>query len=207
MGASDAYAIVLLAAGKSSRLGRPKQLLEFGGSSLVKNAALIALQVSNKVIVVLGDQKDKIEREFNGLNLVTCFNNDYEKGIASSIHAGLLMARENFPKIKGVIFIVCDQPFISVAVLNQLIEQSEQKKKGIAACTYAGSFGTPVLFQRAYFSSLLKLQGDHGAKKIIQNNFQDVVTVNFPRGIKDIDTAEDYDALKNSSLDNHVPRL
>lgn len=192
------YGVVLLAAGKSSRLGKAKQLLEFKGESLVRRAATLALKISNKVIVVVGAQEDKIKEELIGLNIFLCINKDYEQGIASSIHEGVTAMQKRFPQITGIIFIVCDQPFISADLLKQLIESSELSNKGIAASSYGETVGTPVLFRKKYFSVLIQLRGDQGAKKIIQNNIDDVATVAFPEGIIDIDTVEDYEALKKS---------
>ena len=191
------YGVVLLAAGKSSRLGQAKQLLEFKGKSFVKRAALIALEITDKLIVVAGAQEEKIKEELAGLDASICINKNYEEGIASSIHAGLIAMRERFPQINAVIFLVCDQPFISVSLLKELIEVSDLKNKGIAASSYGRTVGTPVLFQKKYFSDLLQLKGDQGAKRIIQNNPDDVATVDFPEGIMDIDTMEDYEALRN----------
>jgi molybdenum cofactor cytidylyltransferase len=191
------YGVVLLAAGKSSRLGKAKQLLDFKGRSLIKRAALIALEISDKLIVVGGAQEEKIKEELAGLNVFICSNKNYEQGIASSIHAGLITMQEKLPQINAVIFIVCDQPFISASLLKELVEVSELENKGIAASSYGGTVGTPVLFQKKYFSDLLQLEGDQGAKRIIQNNLDDVATVDFPEGIMDIDTMEDYEALGN----------
>jgi molybdenum cofactor cytidylyltransferase len=193
------YGIVLLAAGKSFRLGQAKQLLNFEGRSLVKRAASIALEINDKLIVVTGAQEEKVKEELTGLSTFICINKNYEEGIASSIHAGLNAMQEKFPQIEGVIFIVCDQPFISASLLKQLIRASESKNKGIAASAYGETLGTPVLFQKEYFSNLLQLKGDQGAKKIIQNNMDDVAAVDFPEGIMDIDTMEDYKALIQST--------
>lgn len=191
------YGIVLLAAGKSSRLGHAKQLLDFKGKSFVKRAASIALEITDKLIVVAGAQEEKIREELADLNAFICINKNYEEGIASSIRAGLLSVQEKFPKIKGLIFLVCDQPFISSSLLKQLIEVSELKNKGIAASAYGGTVGTPVLFEKKYFLTLLQLKGDQGAKRIIENNLDDVAIIDFPQGMTDIDTIEDYEALKN----------
>jgi molybdenum cofactor cytidylyltransferase len=193
------YGVVILAAGKSSRLGQAKQLLDFKGRNLIKRAASIALEVCDKVIVVTGAQQEKVNEQLAGLNVLMCNNKNYEEGIASSIHAGLIAMQERFSQINGMIFIVCDQPHISPSLLTQLIEVSELQNRGIAASAYGGTVGTPVLFQKKYFSSLLQLEGDQGAKKIIQNNMDDVATIDFPEGVMDIDTIEDYEALKKST--------
>lgn len=188
--------IVLLAAGKSSRLGQAKQLLVFEGKSLVKRAALIASEVTGKIVVVTGAQANQIKHELSDTDSIIAFNKDHEEGLASSIHTGLATLQTNFPQIDRVLFIVCDQPHISAFLLKQMIKTSEQKLKGIVACAYGDTFGTPVLFQKKYFPSLLQLTGDQGAKRIIQNNLDDLAIVEFPEGGIDIDTIEDYEALK-----------
>jgi molybdenum cofactor cytidylyltransferase len=187
--------VVLLAAGKSSRLGEAKQLLTFEGQSFVRRAALIALQVSDKVIVVTGAQEDKIKTELSGLKLFTSFNKNHEEGIASSIISGLAAMQEKFPETEAVLFIVCDQPYVSSTILHRLIEKANQTGKPIVACSYANTLGIPVFFQKKYFPLLSQLKDDQGAKKIIQTNPDDVATIDFPEGVVDIDSIDDYEAL------------
>ena len=103
------YGVVLLDAGKSSRLGQAKQLLDFKGKSLVRRAALIGLEITDKLIVVAGAQEEKIKEELAGLDASICINKNYEEGIASSIHAGLMTVQEKFPQINAVMFIVGDE--------------------------------------------------------------------------------------------------
>ena len=191
------YGIVLLAAGKSSRLGQPKQFLIFEGTSLIKKAAKTALEITDKVIVVTGALKEKVEEEVNGLPLHIAYNNDFEQGIASSIRTGLSSMIKNFSDLKGVMFIVCDQPYLNSSLLNQLILKTIQTSSTIVAATYAGTIGTPVLFTKKFFPMLFELTDDHGAKKIITENISEVGTVDFPHGEIDIDTVDDYELIKN----------
>lgn len=194
---AEDYGIVLLAAGKSSRLGQPKQFLVFGNKSLVKKAARTALEITGKVIVVTGAFKEKVEGELSGLPIDVVYNKDYEEGIASSIRTGLSSLIKKFGDIKGVIFIVCDQPYLNSSVLKQLIDKTTEPNNTIVAAIYAGTVGTPVLFMRTFFQNLLELKGDNGAKKIIKEHINDVGTIDFPQGEIDIDTMEDYDSIKN----------
>ncbi len=195
---AEHYGIVLLAAGKSSRLGKAKQFLIFEDTSLVKRAAKTALEITDKVIVVTGALKEKVEEELNSLPLNIIYNKDFEEGIASSICVGTTALIKTFRKISGVIFIVCDQPYVSAVVLQRLIETSYKTNKGIVASAYAGTLGTPVLFQMHYFDKLLELKGDTGAKKLINEFPGDVATIDFPLGEVDIDTIQDYKAILNS---------
>jgi len=193
------YGIVLLAAGKSSRLGRPKQFLIFEETSLVKKAAKTALKITNKVMVVTGAFKEKVEEELNGLPLLFTYNKDFEEGIASSIRNGLSSLMKNFDDLKGVIFIVCDQPYLNSSLLNRLIHKTAETNSAIIGAVYAQTIGTPVLFTRKLFPMLLELKGDNGAKKLIKENISEVCTVDFPQGEIDIDTLDDFELIKKRS--------
>jgi molybdenum cofactor cytidylyltransferase len=186
------YAIILLAAGKSSRLGTPKQLLLYEGYSLVKRAATIALEITNKLMVVTGAENEKVEQELSSLPVQIIHNTAFEEGIASSIQIGIISIVKFFKEVNGVILIVCDQPYLSASTLQKLVETASQTKKGIVACSYGDTLGIPAYFQDKYFDRLLKLKGDHGAKKIIMENMEDVAIVDFPVGNVDIDTVRDY---------------
>ncbi len=188
----DNYGIVLLAAGSSSRLGEPKQLLILNGVSLVKKMAEIALEVTLCTVVVIGACAEKVAAELNDTPIEIVENKFFEDGIASSIHAGLNALMKTCTEIKGAIFIVCDQPFISSKTLLELIEKKNETDKGIVASEYARTWGTPVLFKPKYFKELLELKGDAGAKKLIGLYPGDVAIVDFPLGEMDIDTMEDY---------------
>ena len=190
------YGIVLLAAGKSSRLHQPKQLLIFEGSSLVKRAAKTALEITDKVIVVTGAFGEKVAEELNGLPIRITYNKDFEEGIASSIRGGLSFLIQSFGDLKGVIFIVCDQPYLNSSLLNRFIHKIVETGSTIVAAAYAGTIGIPVLFTKKFFPLFLELQGDHGAKKIIRENIGEVYTIDFPQGEIDIDTLDDYEFIK-----------
>jgi molybdenum cofactor cytidylyltransferase len=189
------YGIVILAAGSSIRLGQPKQLLIFEGSSLIKKIAKVALNVSGEVVVVTGCQSKKVQAELLGLPLIIVQNEYFQEGVASSIRKGLNALIESFKGLEGAIFIVCDQPYLSVEVLNRLIQSAHKTGKRVIASAYGGTIGIPVLFHKSYFDRLLGLQGDIGAKNLIRENLPDVTTIDFPEGEVDIDTMQDYVAV------------
>jgi molybdenum cofactor cytidylyltransferase len=185
------YGIILLAAGSSSRFGTPKQLIELKGSTLIKSSADIALEVTNNVVVVTGAHGEKVEEVLQGLPLLIARNTSFEAGIASSICLGLSTLMHNFDAVDGAIFMVCDQPYLTASVLEQLIQIAQEKENGIVASSYGGTVGIPVLFKQKYFSQISNLTGDIGAKKIIQTHMADVAIVVFAGGEVDIDTSED----------------
>ena len=188
--------IVVLAAGSSSRLGQPKQLLLYKNTSLLKNTISQASQVPNTaIIVVTGSNHELIEKEITDSEIKTIFNPDWELGMASSIATGLKELLRLNPDIQKCIFTVCDQPFITTIVFENLIKEYQKKVKGIAASEYAATLGTPVLFAKKYFTELLQLKGQEGAKKIINRFLEYTVAVPFEKGNIDIDTIEDYNKL------------
>ena len=188
--------IVVLAAGSSSRLGQPKQLLLYKNTSLLKNTIFQASKVPNTtIIVVTGSNHELIEKEITDPEIKTIFNSDWELGMSSSIATGLKELLRLNPDIQKCIFTVCDQPFITTIVFENLIKEHQKAAKGIAASEYAATLGTPVLFHKKYFTELLQLKGQEGAKKIISRFLDDTITVPFEKGNIDIDTIEDYNEL------------
>jgi molybdenum cofactor cytidylyltransferase len=189
-------AAIVLAAGESSRLGRPKQLLQFRKSTLIRRIAETAVQSNvSTIVVVLGAHAEVIEAELDGLPVQTIINQGWKEGMSTSIQAGINKILEIEPPIGGVILLVSDQPFISSDLLNKLIEERKRSGKSIVACSYDHTIGTPVFFSKEYFSELLRLKGQEGAKKLLQSRSDEVQLVSFPRGNIDIDTLQDYQDL------------
>jgi Uncharacterized MobA-related protein len=179
--------IIILAAGASMRLGKPKQILPWRGTTLLQHAVQVAGALVTRPIVVLGAYREVPQ----GAQVV--FNEAWQEGIASSIRLGLQTAMQQHAR--QVIFMVCDQPFISVHLLEELLLAQQKTGKPIIACAYAGTIGIPALFDNSLFPQLLDLKGNMGAKKIIQQNSEHTWPVPFPMGGIDIDTAEEYEAL------------
>lgn len=185
--------IIVLAAGMSSRLGKPKQLLSYHGQSLLCHAAKTAMHIAPKTtIVVLGAERELMQRELRGLLLETVINQEYREGMASSIRCGLNYLIENHGDVEKVIFMVCDQPFVSSTHLLSLVDKSQRLEVDVVASFYAGKAGVPALFRRRIFPELMALEGDTGAKRIIERHSHDSAIVPLPLGHIDIDTPEAY---------------
>ncbi|HEX6224647.1 MAG TPA: nucleotidyltransferase family protein [Chryseolinea sp.] len=185
--------IIVLAAGSSSRMGRPKQLLEIDGEPLLCRCVAHAVTASPEHVVVVLGANEKPHREILEKLPVQIVSNFYWKtGMGSSIKTGLNFLIQSGAELDGVILMVCDQPALTSEHLLKLIQQFREKKKAIIASDYAGSSGVPVLFSRSFFSNLLLLSDDQGAKKIVQQFPDQVETVPFPNGNIDLDTEEDY---------------
>ena len=191
--------IVILAAGASTRLGKPKQLLQYRGKTLLAHAINEAVNSNaDAIVVILGKNADQFKKEIDDRKVRVAVNSSWEEGMASSLRLGLGTLLNDKPYIDAVIFMVCDQPHVLSSILNELIITQQKTTKQIVTCNYGDSIGPPALFHKKYFKDLMKLSGDTGARKIVQENMNDMTTILFPEGEIDIDTEEDYEKLKNS---------
>ncbi|GAP96864.1 nucleotidyltransferase family protein [Leptolyngbya sp. NIES-2104] len=196
--------IVILAAGASTRLGTPKQLLQYRGRSLLRHTAEIALASGcQPIVVVLGAQSEQLEAEVQQLPVTTIRNSRWAEGMSSSIQTGLKTLRSIEPTIEAVIILLCDQPFVSVSLVHQLIEAYDRTGTLIVASEYADTLGVPALFSHALFPVLMTLQADRGARFVIQNHVQAVARILFPLGTVDIDTSSDYEQLLHTIAEQH----
>lgn len=192
-------AIIILAAGNSSRLGKPKQLLTYNGHTLLD--IVIAESLKTKfypIIVVLGAYAEDIQQQSVNNNVVYAINQNWEDGMSSSIAFGLKTALNLYPDIENVILTVADQVHLSSVILEELNHKQQLTGKNIATAAYAQTTGTPSLFNKKYFEDLLNLNGQNGAKALIKHYIDDVVSVPFELGKVDIDTETDYNNLINN---------
>ncbi len=118
--------------------------------------------------------------------------------MASGIVAGISKLLILNYRAEDVIIAVCDQPFVSAKLFQQLSKKKAETGKSIVACAYEDTIGTPVLFGSSFFEALLQLSGQEGAKKLLKFYEADVATIPFPQGSTDIDTTEDYENLLNN---------
>lgn len=180
----------------SSRLGRPKQLLPFGGGNLLTRAVHTALATGKgPVAVVTGAFADEMLPHLSILPVHTVYNREWTTGMASSVRAGIDFFMEQYPETDGLLFMVCDQPWLDESVLQKLFSLQHEQESPASACVYAGNPGTPALFHRSLFPELGKLEGDRGAGKLLREMTESVAKLDFPDGMTDIDTEEDYQTL------------
>ena len=192
----NSYAIIVLAAGSSSRMGRPKQLLPYNGKSLLEHTVDTANDTdASPVIVVLGANAALLEKEINEKKVHITENSEWSEGMASSVRCGIKTLVQIAPYSDAAIIMVCDQPFVSPALLNDLVAAQKNTGKDIVTSHYENAIGPPALFHKTVFPELLDLKGDAGARKIIEQRGTDIATVSFVKGEIDIDTESDYKAL------------
>jgi molybdenum cofactor cytidylyltransferase len=188
--------IVILAGGQSSRLGRPKQLLQFNGMTLLENVATAALAMKNiPVLIVLGANAEEIKSGFHVQGNEWVVNEHGQEGMAASLRTGIESMQQHHPQVDGILFLVCDQPHLETNLLGSLVALQQEMDLPVAASSYGGRLGTPALFHQSVFSRLLSLQGDTGARKLLESMQGEVAVMPFDKGIEDIDTPQDYERL------------
>lgn len=183
---------LILAAGSSSRMGRSKQLLEINGEAMLCKCVKIALTANpDNVVVVLGANEKPHREVIEKFPVKIISNHFWKTGMGSSIKTGLNYLLQSGSELDAVIILVCDQPSLSSEHLQRLTDTFTGTQKPIVASAYANSSGVPVLFGRSFFSNLLLLPDDQGAKKLVQQFPERVELVDFPEGADDLDTEED----------------
>lgn len=189
-----AIGLIILSAGESSRMGKPKQLLKFQGRSLLENAARTANNSAcDESIIVLGANAEILKNEIKDFTFV--INKDWKKGMSSSIKTGLKRLLELDRDLNAVVIMVCDQPFVTEKIIDELIKKYLETNSLIVAAEYAETLGVPALFDRRLFDDLLNLNEKSGAKSLIKKLESQTASIDFPQGKFDIDTPEDYAEL------------
>ena len=193
----SAAAAVVLAAGGSSRLGRPKQLLPFRGRPLVRGAIEAAVNAGARpVVLVTGASADEIAAAVADLPVSTVHNPRWSEGIGASIAAGVSAIRSAWPDCPAILLLACDQPLVTAQLLRDLVALRRARNAPAAATAYAGTEGIPAVYGRAMFPLLMELKGDAGAKSILMRRRGEVATLDFPDAATDIDTAADAERLR-----------
>lgn len=188
--------VVILAAGSSSRLGAPKQLLLYKNKTLLQHTLDQVLPLSfDSYVLMLGAQADSIQPTLEPGPFEVVVNHNWPEGIASSIRTGLERSMALRPDLEHLLVLLCDQPFVSTRLIQELVDTHLRSGKNITACCYQDAVGVPAMFSKAMFPELLQLQGDRGANRLIRQYPDDVAVVPFEQGSIDVDTEEDYRKL------------
>lgn len=192
-------ATIILAAGGSTRLGGdPKQLLIQNGTTLIRRMADAALSLQvGPVVVVLGANQDRIRAELTHLPIHTPINARWHEGLASSLHVGLNTLADE--PVDAFLVVLTDQPYVTTALLRQLITTQQQTGRGIVACRYGetGHLGVPALFDIHYRGEFMNLSGDTGARKLIQQYAGDCAEILFPLAAIDLDTWQNVEEWRD----------
>jgi len=182
---------VVLAAGGSSRMGAVKQLLELEGKPLIVRAVDAALESpARPVVVVLGADADKVRVPIAGRPVSVVVNSEWSSGLASSIRVGMAALLAAEPGLDAVLLALCDQPALSPEIIGRLAALHRATGR-IAASRYGGRNGAPAVFGRRHFGALGALEGDAGARRLLNGKPESVAAEDLPEMAIDLDTPGD----------------
>ena len=189
------FGAVILAAGASTRMGVPKQLLMFEGKPLLVRTVEAALSSEAwPVVVVLGAHAERIRPTLARLPVLVTENPAWSEGMAASIRAGVTTLQEFSRHLDAALIALCDQPAFSTTTIAQLVAAQRASGRSIVAARYAGRQGAPAVFLREHFSTLTALTGEEGARALLNGHPEQVAGVDLPDLAFDLDTPEDLAA-------------
>lgn len=186
---------VILAAGQSKRLGRPKQLLPLAGEPLLTHVLRHAAASSlDETVLVLGHHASEIAGQVGAWGQRLVINPDYQQGQSTSLRAGLEAIE---PTASAVLFLLGDQPQVTGAMITALVDTFRAVGQPIVCAAYGGEPSNPVLFARSLFPELANVSGDQGGREVVRRHLDEVLLVEVGAGPppRDVDTEEDYRAL------------
>jgi CTP:molybdopterin cytidylyltransferase MocA len=173
------YGALILAAGASTRLGHPKQLVHLGNETLLDRSVRIAKEAGcAPVVVVLGASEDQIHDQCKLQDVLIVSSPEWAEGMGTTLSRGI----QAFEDVQGILVMTCDMPAVTADHLRTLIASEE-----VAASSYGGRKGVPAYFPRDQFPKLLELKGKTGARELLKLAHE----VKLPGGELDIDTPED----------------
>ena len=188
---------VILAAGQGRRMGKTKQLLPLAGEAMVLHVARNACNANfDQVIVITGADEFLVKQTLQGLPLQVIYNENWEQGQATSVKKAVESIND---KEQAIVFLLADQPLISSALINHIIQVYHDTKASIIMPQALGRPGNPVLFDLGVWrGSLLELAGDEGARQIIKKNQEKVHYIELEDGqlFLDVDTPAEYEMME-----------
>ncbi|MEO5858392.1 MAG: nucleotidyltransferase family protein [Pyrinomonadaceae bacterium] len=188
---------LLLAAGSSSRLGRPKQLVEFEGRTLIRKAAETLIDAGcSGIFVVLGSEVERSKLELSGLEVEIVVNDSWESGMGSSIVYGMRSILALNPVPDAVLISLCDQPFVTAENLRSFIRTLRRSEASAIAAHYNDVLGVPAIFSAKWFAHLAILEGGKGAQGLLRALGSEVESISLPEAAIDIDTPTDLLPLR-----------
>ena len=186
---------ILIAAGESKRIGKPKQFLDWGSVTLIENQIRTLLKTKQNTYVVLGAYYKEIFNVIKKYPIKIFYHKNWKNGMGSSIAFGIKEILKKSKNYQGFLISLCDMPLIEVNYFKKLIQNFNiNKNKIIVSKSKLGVIGVPAIFPKTLENELMKLNEDVGAKEII-NKYKDSVNKILCDDLDDIDTLEDYKML------------
>ncbi len=183
---------VILAAGKSERMGRPKLLLPFGEKTIIETVIQnVLLSKVDKVLVVLGSEHEKVEQKIKSFPVESVFNPRFSEGMHLSVQCGFQAVPGN---TRAALVVLGDQPSVTHTPINRLIDAFERTGKGIILPAHKGRRGHPILIDMKYRAEIDRLSPDIGLRQTVHDHPEDIMEVELDTSsvLQDIDDREDY---------------
>ena len=194
---------MILAAGESKRMGKPKLLLPFGEKTIIETIIDSVIQSKlDDVLVVLGAHREKIEKKIKDFSIKIVVNPNFKNDMLSSVQCGFRALPED---VEASLVILGDQPEISSALINKIVEAYKKSKKGIVLPVFRKNRGHPVLIDMKYQGEIEDLNPDLGLRNLVYKHAEDILEVEVitPSILQDIDTIEDYNRELKSKRKSH----
>ena len=197
--ATKTVAIVILAAGGSQRMGTPKQLIRFDGRTLLRRAVDTAVaSVCHPIVVVIGAHAEPMRRELHSLPVMIAHNPEWATGIGSSLRVAI-ETLGTAGDIEGAVITLSDQPLVTADAVNRLVDAHYGTGKDIVVSEYADTHGAPAFISKRFFDEVAALNGDEGARRVVDRHLDEVMTVPLAEAVLDLDTPADYWRLIGSN--------
>ncbi|MGK0325566.1 MAG: molybdenum cofactor cytidylyltransferase [Polaribacter sp.] len=194
-------AVLILAAGKSSRMNRIKQLEKINSETLLDiTLDKVSSLFSENIFCVLGANCDEIKQGITSKNIEFINNKKFKNGLSSSIVSGINYFNKNKLNFEGIFILLADQPAIEITYLKAMLKLFKKNNNTIIASNYGNKLGVPAIFPEKYFTDLLLIKGDKGAKEFITKRGSEVLCPKSTTNFFDIDTKRDLQLFKKSII-------
>ena len=189
---------IILAAGASTRFGKPKQLLDWRGQPFVRAVVQTAIRAGlSPIIVVTGSNAEQVEDAISGIDVTIVRNENWQSGQGRSIREGIraITPSQTGYRVGGALFFLSDQPQVNTAIIHALVEKHAERLDPIIAPMILDRRGNPVLFDRVTFSDLMTIEGDTGGRAIFHKHKVEYLPWHDDSLLLDVDTPEQYQRL------------
>jgi molybdenum cofactor cytidylyltransferase len=192
---ADRVAGVVLAAGLSTRMGTNKMLLEVGGRTLVRRAVSTALAAGlDPVLVVVGHESARVEKELSGLRCTPVLNPEYARGIHASLKAGIAALPED---AQAAAVLLGDMPLVSVRMVRALVDAFRRGSAPLAISVYGEVVAPPIVYARSLFPELRSIDGDGCGKRVVTQHRAEALELRWPEEtLTDLDSPQDVERVR-----------
>jgi molybdenum cofactor cytidylyltransferase len=193
---AGAVAGVVLAAGTSSRMGQNKLFMQVEGEPLVRRVVGRAARAGfDPLIVVVGHQADLVRQALDGIPYRPIVNPDYERGVNSSLRAGIQAA--SVTPARAAVVVLADMPFVTTAMMETLVDSYRSGDAPLVISDYGGVNAPPMLYDRSLFGELAVSEGQGCGKHVVKRHRHEAASVSWPEeALTDLDAPEDYERVK-----------